>query len=154
MAPSVRVLTVDDFDAWRDFVSSTLGRDLKFHIVGEGSDGLEAVHKAQQLQPELIVLDIGLPKLNGIEAARQIRRVAPNSKIVFLTENASPDVAAEALSTGASAYVVKSDAGRELRGAAEAAIRNDRFVSATLAGHDLLARTDVQNSVHSTTDAN
>ncbi len=146
--PSVRVLTVDDFEAWRHFVSSALENALKFEIIGESSDGLEAVQKAQQLQPQLIVLDIGLPKLNGIEAARRILRAAPKTKIVFLTENYSPDITVEALSTGATGYVVKSDAGRDLIGAVEAAIRDERFVSARLAGDDLLATTLTENPIH------
>lgn len=74
------------------------------------SDGLEAVQQAERLQPDIILLDIGLPTLNGIEAARRIREVSPTSKILFVSENRSPDIAEEALSTGAGGYVVKSDA--------------------------------------------
>jgi DNA-binding NarL/FixJ family response regulator len=123
----VRILTVDDVEAWRRFVSSTLKDNSRFQIICEVSDGLEAVQKAQELQPDLIVLDIGLPKLNGIEATRQIRKVTPNSKILFLSENYSPDIAAGALSTGASGYVVKSDARRELPTAVEAVIQGKQF---------------------------
>jgi DNA-binding NarL/FixJ family response regulator len=109
---SVRVLTVDDFEAWRCLVRSTLKKNSGFQIIGEVSDGLEAVQKAEELKPDLIVLDIGLPTLNGIEAGRQIRKLSPKSKILFLSENHSPAVAKAALDTGASGYVVKSDAGR------------------------------------------
>ncbi|HEV2731229.1 MAG TPA: response regulator transcription factor [Terriglobales bacterium] len=138
---------VDDFEGWRHFVSYTLKNTPRFQIVGEVSDGLEAVQKAQELQPDLIVLDIGLPKLNGIEAARLIRQVAPKSKILFLTENHSPDIAAESLSTGASGYVVKANAGMELLVAVEAVIRDKRFVSARLACDDLGDTTDAKKSV-------
>lgn len=136
---SVRVLNVDDFEPWRHFVSQELRNSPRFQIVDSASDGLEAVRKAQELQPDLIVLDIGLPRLNGIEAARQIRNVSPNSKILFLTENHSPDIAAEALASGGSGYVLKSDAGTDLFAAAEAVMQDRQFVSATLADHDLVA---------------
>lgn len=91
-------------------------------IVGRVSDGLESVHQAQQLQPDLILLDIGLPKLNGIQAARRIRDVSPTSKILFVSENRSVDVAQEALRTGAGGYLVKSDASSELLTAVEAVL--------------------------------
>jgi DNA-binding NarL/FixJ family response regulator len=147
---SVRVLTVDDFEPWRRFVSSTLKNHPEFHIICEVADGLDSVQKAEELQPDLVVLDIGLPKLNGIAAARQIRRVAPKSKIVFLTENYSSDIVAEALSTGARGYVVKSDAGRDLLAAVEAVVRDHRFVSARVARHDLFDTADAQKSFRTT----
>ena len=74
-------------------------------IISEGSDGLEAVRKAEELQPDLILLDIGLPNLNGIEAARQIRKLSPESKILFLSQESSVDVVEETLSLGARGYV-------------------------------------------------
>jgi DNA-binding NarL/FixJ family response regulator len=132
----VRVLTVDDFEPWRRFVSSTLKNKTKFQVICEVGDGLDSVRKAEELQPDLVVLDIGLPRLNGIEAARQIRKVAPKSKVIFLTENDCPDIAAEALTTGASGYVVKSDAGRELLPAVEAVLQGRQFTSARLPCHD------------------
>ena len=94
---SVRILVVDDYESFRRFVCSTLERRPNLQIIGEASDGLEAVQKAGELKPDLIVLDIGLPKLNGIEAARRIRQLAPNSKIVFLTQNNDLDVVRAAL---------------------------------------------------------
>ena len=150
---SVRILTADDFEGWRSFVSSMLGSNPKFKIIGEVTDGVDAVQKAQELQPDLILLDIGLPKLNGIEAARQIRDVAPNSTILFLTENYSPDVAKEALRTGASAYVVKSDAGRELLPAVEDVLQGRQFVSDRLRYYEFTAATDDQVSVPRTVNA-
>jgi CheY-like chemotaxis protein len=101
------------------------------------SDGLDAVQKADELQPDLILLDIGLPTLNGIEVARRIREVSPASKILFVSEDRSADIVEEALSTGAGGYVVKSDAARELLPAVNAVLEGERFVSASLAGHGL-----------------
>jgi DNA-binding NarL/FixJ family response regulator len=136
-----RILVVDDYEPWQRFTSTTLREHPELEVVGQVSDGLEAVNKAQQLQPDLILLDIGLPTLNGIEAAHRIRVVSPTSKILFVSENRSPDIAEEALSTGAGGYVVKSDAGSELLPAVKAVLEGKRFISATLAGHFLVATT-------------
>jgi DNA-binding NarL/FixJ family response regulator len=124
----VRILIVDDFEPWRRSLCSLLQEDPKWQIICEASDGLEAIEKSRELQPDLILLDIGLPKLNGIEAARQIHRVAPCSKILFLSENCCPDVVREAFRLGASGYVVKSDAATDLVAALHAVIANKRFV--------------------------
>ena len=113
-----------------------LAKQPQFEIVGEVSNGLEAVEKAKQLQPNLILMDIGLPKLNGIEAARRILKRVPRSNILFLSENRSPDIVKEALRTGAGGYVLKSDAGSELRAAMVAVLRGEPFVSASLMDHD------------------
>jgi len=102
-------------------------------IISEATDGMEAVQKASELQPDLIILDIGLPTLNGIEAARRIRNLAPNSKILFLSENYSGDIARGALSTGGHGYVIKSDAGIELLAAVDAVLLGKQFISSRLA---------------------
>jgi DNA-binding NarL/FixJ family response regulator len=129
---SIRVLVVDDNEPWRRFASTTLLKPQEFEIIGEATDGVQAVQQAQELLPDLILLDIGLPTLNGIEAARRIREVSPASKILFVSEYRSPDIAEAALSTGARGYVVKSDAGSELLPAIEAVLRGEQFVSAGL----------------------
>jgi len=102
-------------------------------VVGEASDGLEAVQKAVELQPDLILLDIGLPRLNGIEAARQIRELVPESKIIFLTQESSAYAVREALSLGARGYVIKIMAASELFTAVEAVLSGETFVSSTQA---------------------
>jgi DNA-binding NarL/FixJ family response regulator len=124
----VRVLLVDDFYAFRSFIRTTL-QGTQLQIIAEASDGLEAVQKAEQLQPDLILLDIGLPTLNGIEAARRIRKLAPRSKILFLSQESSADVVEEALKFGAG-YVVKTQTAGELLAAIEAMQRGGQFVSA------------------------
>jgi DNA-binding NarL/FixJ family response regulator len=139
---------VDDYEPWRRFVSTTLQKQLRLRVIGEAVDGLEVVQKAQQLQPDLILLDIGLPTLNGIEAARRIREVSPESKILFVSENRSWDIVEEALRTGAGGYVVKSDATGELLPAVNAVLGGKRFVSASLAGNDLPDK-DEQTADHS-----
>jgi DNA-binding NarL/FixJ family response regulator len=126
---SVSVLVVEDFEPFRRFVCSTLGKRTELQIVGEASDGLDAVHKAQELQPGLIVLDIGLPTLNGIEAAQRIRKLAPQSKVLFVSQETSGDVVQTALNTGAKGYVVKADAASELLTAVSTVLRGEKFVS-------------------------
>ena len=134
----VRVLVVDDYPRWREIVCRALLARPAWQVVGQASDGLEAVQKAQDLQPELIVLDIGLPSINGIEAATRIRTAAPDSKILFLSENRSGEIAEEALCAGGAGYVVKSMAGHELLPALDAVLQGDRFVSSGLPEHDLI----------------
>lgn len=96
---------------------------------------MEAVEKAEELQPDLVLFDIGLPSLNGINAARQIRRCTPKSKVIFLTQESSADMVQEALSVGALAYVSKTRAGRDLSPAVDAVLVGRKFVSDGLAGH-------------------
>jgi DNA-binding NarL/FixJ family response regulator len=127
----LRVLVVEDFAPFRQFICSTLARRHDLQVICEASDGLEAVQKAEVLRPDLILLDIGLPSLNGIEAARRIRALAPESKIIFLSQESSADVVREALSLGALGYVVKTMAARELFPAVEAAIAEKQFVGST-----------------------
>ena len=126
---SARILVVEDFEPWRRLISSMLEKEPHLDIISEVSDGLEAVRKAKELKPDLILLDIGLPKLNGMDAARQIRCVTPNAKILFLSQETSPVVIQGALSVGASGYVVKVNAGLQLSPAIDAAISGERFVS-------------------------
>jgi DNA-binding NarL/FixJ family response regulator len=125
---SIRVLVVEDFAPFRQFISSTLGQN-GWRIIAEVSDGLEAVRRAAELKPDLVLLDIGLPGQNGIEAARQIRKVAPDSKIIFMSQETSADVIQEALSLGAWGYVLKARAGSDLLAAIEAVTLGKRFVS-------------------------
>jgi two-component system response regulator NreC len=133
----VGVLVVDPFDAWRRFVILILKDNSNIRIVGAASSGPEAVQKAQVLQPELAVMDVSLPELNGIDAARQIRIVAPMCKILFLSRESDPDLARAALREGARGYVLKEDLVRDLAVAVEIVMQGKRFVSHGLAGYDI-----------------
>jgi DNA-binding NarL/FixJ family response regulator len=112
-------------------------------VIGVASDGVEAVQKAGELQPDLILLDIGLPSLNGIEVARQIRKLSLKSKVLFVSQESSADVVQGALGTGAQGYVLKSDAERELLEAVNAVLRGEQFVSGRFAGHDFTGALDL-----------
>ena len=128
-AAAVRVLVVEDFAAFRQFICLALGNMPDLRVIGEASDGLEAVQKAAELQPDLILLDIGLPSLNGIEVARQMRNLVPESKIIFLTQETSADMVQEAFRLGAQGYIVKIKAGSELLAAVEAVLSGETYVS-------------------------
>jgi DNA-binding NarL/FixJ family response regulator len=134
---SLRVLVVEDYEPFRRFVCSTLQKLPEVQIIGEVSDGLEAVRKAEDLKPDLILLDVGLPTLNGIDAARRIRDVSPESKIVFVSQETSSDVVEEALRIGALGYVTKAHAGSELLAAVDAVCQGRKFVSSGSQGLDL-----------------
>jgi DNA-binding NarL/FixJ family response regulator len=148
-ARSIRVLVVEDFEPFRRFVASILQTQPELQIVCEVSDGLESVQQAEELQPDLVLLDIGLPYLDGIEAARRICAVSPKSKILFLSENRSSDIVEEALRTGAGGYVLKSDAPGDLLPAVESVLKDKRFVSASLAGNYLTDPKDEHTADHS-----
>ncbi len=122
-----RILVVEDFAPFRRFVSSILGNRPEFEIIGEVADGLEAVEKAEKLKPDLILLDIGLPTLNGLEVARRIRQISPEAKIIFLTQETSTDVVAEALDLG-SGYILKSKAASDFLIAIETVLSGKRFI--------------------------
>jgi len=133
----VRTLVVDDFASFRRRVRWMLEETPEVQVIGEAVDGVEAIQKAVEFQPDLILLDSDLPQLSGIEAARRIRKVAPESKILFLSQDSNPEVVQEAFSVGARGYVIKSDAARELLPAMKAVVSGKRYVSRALAGFDL-----------------
>jgi DNA-binding NarL/FixJ family response regulator len=125
---------VEDFTPFRVFISSLFQEKRELYVVYEVSDGQEAVRRALELNPNLILMDIGLPTMNGIEAARQIHEAIPESRIVFLTQETSPEVVEEARNLGASGYVHKSRAASDLFPAVTAVLRGDLFVSDGLHG--------------------
>ena len=131
----IRILVVDDFEGWRRQVRLLFQARPQWQVIAEVSDGSEAVQKVADLKPDLIVLDIGLPKLNGIEAARGMRHLSPTSTIVFLSLNNDPDVVRAALSTGALGYVHKTDVQRDLLPAIEAVLQGRQFVSSSIKGY-------------------
>ncbi len=139
---------VDDYEPLRRFSCSMLETRPDLQVVGEASDGLEAVQKTEELQPDLIVLDIGLPTLNGIEVARRIRKLCPEWKILFMSQESSVDVAQAAFTLGAMGYVVKAHAGSELFAAVESVCQGRKFVSKGISGLDRTGATDPQAPRH------
>ncbi len=134
--PGVRVLVVDDREAFRHAISSMLSCLPELKLIEEAADGAEAIQKISELKHDLILLDVGLPKINGIEVAGRIRTIAPNSKILFLTQYDSPDFVRAALKVGALGYILKVDVGSELLSAAAAVLRGDQYLSAGIRRRD------------------
>jgi DNA-binding NarL/FixJ family response regulator len=122
-------LVVEDFKRFRQFIVSALTKMPELQVIAEASDGLEALRVAEELRPKLILLDIGLPSLNGIEVARRICQVAPSVKLLFVSQISDIEIVRKALTTGAQGYVLKTDAGTELLPAIAAILRGERFVS-------------------------
>jgi DNA-binding NarL/FixJ family response regulator len=127
--PAIRILTVDGAYYWRKFVAFMLRVEPDFQIVCEAADGFRAVQLARQMQPTVALLDIGLPGLCGLETGKQIRLLSPATKIVYVSQEEDTDVVGAALEMGASGYVLKYDAAKELVPAIRAALRDETFIS-------------------------
>jgi len=135
MTPS-RIMVVDDFRDWRRKVRSILEQEQELRVVGEASDGAEAVQKAGELKPDLIVLDIGLPTLDGIQAALRIAEISPSSKILFLSQENDEGTVQAAFATGARGYVHKMCAVTELLSAIATLLQGRRFISSRISGEE------------------
>src|SRR3989442_2004320 len=127
-----RVLLVEDYEPFRQLICRELRQRPEFQVIGQASDGLQAIQQAESLQPDLILLDLGLPKLNGLEAARQIRGLAPGAKLLFVSQESSSDIVKETLRLGGQGYVHKARAKTDLLPAIDAVLAGKRFVSSSL----------------------
>jgi two-component system nitrate/nitrite response regulator NarL len=132
----VRILLVDDYEPYRQKIRSILEMRPELQVIGEALDGLEAVRKAEELHPDLILLDVSLPTFSGIEAASRISHSVPGSKILFVSSNTDAEVVRTALSNGAQGYVHKADAGTELLPAIKVVLQGSRYVSRGMKGDD------------------
>ena len=128
----LRILVVEDHAPFRQLVCSALQRRAEFEII-EATDGIEAVHKIEALLPDVILLDIHLPKMNGFEVAKQVRRLSPRSRLLFMSHESSPDIVRRALSLGSNGYIQKSSAGTDLLSGIDAALAGHRFLSRSVA---------------------
>lgn len=132
MILAVRILLVDDAAHWRKFVSFILRINPELEIVSDASTGDEAVEKAAELNPDIVLLDIHLPGISGLEAGRRILTHDPNTKLVFVSQEGDPEVVHEALRLGAAAFVLKPDAASQLVAAIHSATRGQVFLSRSL----------------------
>ena len=124
----LRILVVEDHPPFRRLICAALQRRAEFQTI-EAADGLEGVQKAEELQPDVILLDINLPKLHGFEVAQQIPRLAPHARLLFMSQESSPEIVRKALSLGAHGYVHKLSAATDLLPAIDAVLDGQRFVS-------------------------
>ena len=129
---SIRIVVVDDHEIARRAIRSVLRSNPNLEVVGEAADGKGGINKVGELQPDIVLLDISLPDISGIEAAPAMRKVSPESRIIFVSQHTSTALAKDALQNGAYGYVVKSDAGLDLLAAIQAAHEGRTFVSRTL----------------------
>src|ERR1700739_59517 len=106
----IRILVADDFEPWRIRIQEILKARPAWQIVFEATDGVKAVEKTAELHPDIVLLDIQMPGLSGIEAARRMLRVFPDLKIIFVSQSTDKDIIAAALETGAKAYMQKTRA--------------------------------------------
>jgi|SRR5436190_7030734 len=128
----LRILVVEDHAQFRQFIRTELQQRAEFEIF-EAVDGVEAVQKAVELQPDVILLDISLPKLHGFEVAQQVRRLTPGARLLFMSQESSADIVRKALSLGAHGYIQKLSAGTDLLSAIDAVLDGQRFVSRSVA---------------------
>ena len=144
------MLVVEDHQTYREFVLSVLTTRPDFQVVAQAMDGTEAVRSAKEFRPDLILLDIGLPGLNGIDVARRVSLLSPESKILFVSQESSEEVVLAALDTGALGYVLKSDAARDLMPAINSALQGNRYISRSIRATGLIHHRDDSNTTAST----
>jgi DNA-binding NarL/FixJ family response regulator len=125
----LRILLADDHEIVRRGLCALLQKHEGWEVIGECSDGRDAVEKAKQLKPDVVILDVGMPNLNGLAATRQLSRQDPHCKIIVLTITDTDQIVQEALDAGARGFVLKSDAARDLVSAVEALQRNRMFLT-------------------------
>ena len=130
----VQILVVDDSLPWQRFVQSHLEAEPELKVIAIAADGSEGVQKANEVQPDVVLMDVSLPEMNGIDATRQIRKVSPGSKILFLTMMDDIKVIQAAFEVGGSGYVFKWDAGRDLIPGIRSILLGQQFVSHSLSG--------------------
>lgn len=126
---TIRILVVDDHPIVRQGLKTLLEGHSGWQVIGEASDGAEALEKAKDLNPDVMVLDVTMPRMNGLEACRLLRRQSPSLEILFVTQHDSPQMMREALEAGARGYVVKSNAARDLLAAVEAVSQHRVFTA-------------------------
>lgn len=127
----VRIVVAEDIECWRDLVSSIFRNEPSFEIICEVVDGLQAVLMVEELQPAIVLLDIGLPQLSGIHAAGWIRKLSPGTRILFFSEQSDVEIVRAALNLGCG-YVLKSDAASDLVSAIHSAVAGKQFVSKSI----------------------
>jgi DNA-binding NarL/FixJ family response regulator len=129
MSEVAHILVVDDHPVTRKTICALLRAQPDFDVICDATNGTEAVIQAMDLKPDVVVLDIGMPGMNGLDAARLIKKAAPSAEILFLSQHAELETIRQAFRVGGRGYVVKSDAGRELISAVHAVLAKNRYLN-------------------------
>jgi len=145
MGPKVRILVADDHEIVRRGARAVLETQPGWEVVAEAKDGREAVEKAEQEKPDVVLLDISMPELNGLEAARRIRHASPGTEVLVFTMHDSEQMVYEGIGAGARGYLLKSDAGRNLVAAVDCVRRRKPFFSPTIADAASAASAKMRN---------
>lgn len=140
----MRLLIVDDHEVVRRGVRSLLADRAECEVCGEAIDGQDAVDKARELNPEIVVMDVSMPRLNGLEATRQLRSILPDSEVLILSQHDAPEMARQALKAGARGYVVKSSIGRDLLVALQKVSKGEYFFDPAILDQNTASHVDVQ----------
>jgi DNA-binding NarL/FixJ family response regulator len=128
----ITVLLADDHTIVREGLTKLLESDPNLKIVGEAKDGREAVNKVEKLKPDIVLMDISMPMLNGIEATRQIKKISRQTKVIILSMHSHDRYIGELLSLGASGYLVKDSTGANIMNAIKAAMKGDTYLSPSI----------------------
>jgi DNA-binding NarL/FixJ family response regulator len=137
MDSNVGILVVEDFEPLRRLIFCKLQNELHLHNILGAADGEEGARLAEELKPEMVILDVGLPKLNGLQVAERLRKSTPQSKIIFVSQESSEEVIEEAFRVGGSGYVLKIDMETELVPGIMKVLSGEKYLSCSLAGCEL-----------------
>lgn len=137
MEPNMGILVVEDFELLRRLIFDKLKNELHLNNILGAADGEEGARLAEELKPDLVILDVGLPKLNGLQVAERIRKSVPRSTILFVSQESSEEVIEEAFRVGGTGYVLKIDMETELATAIAKVLRGEKYVSRSLAGGEV-----------------
>jgi DNA-binding NarL/FixJ family response regulator len=137
MESNLGILVVEDFEPLRRLIFHKLKHELHLNNILGAADGEEGARLAEELEPDLVILDVGLPKLNGLQVAERVSKSAPRSIIVFVSQESSEEVVEEAFRVGGTAYVLKIDMETDLTTAIAKVLRGEKYLSRSLAGREI-----------------
>ncbi len=148
---AIRILIVDDHPVVREGLSAMLSREKDFQVVGEAENGAEAIEKAYALQPNLILMDLRMPKVDGVEAMKRIRINNPNIKFIILTTYDDDEYIFKGIEAGARAYLLKDTPRNDLFRAIKAVLRKESIIDPSIAGKVLDRFTEISRKLHEPT---